>query len=85
MAREARFTSQFAVVGTDDQGEIIKRVSEIVKDDKAPVVRWMVDQVAGLENGELRPGDTVEAAAQRIAARFRPAMADAEAEPVVIV
>ena len=67
----ARYTKQFAVVGTETQGAILKGVGEIsttAAGDKAPVVRFAVDQLAGLVDGELRKGDTVEDAIARVAA-----------------
>lgn len=86
MAREAKFTSQFAVVGTDDEGECIVALAALMKDDKAPVVRAAVDLLFGLHGHYLRPGDTVEKAAQRAYEKIRPAPVAAidEGEPVVL-
>lgn len=68
---KARYTQQFAVVGTEVQGAILKAVavnSRFAAGDKAPVVRFAVDQLAGLVDGELRQGDTIQDAIDRVTA-----------------
>lgn len=79
MAREPRFTRQFSVVGTEAIGDITDGVAEALKDDKAPVIRAAVSAFYGLDSdGNLRPGDTIEAAVERVAAQMRPAVNEPE-------
>lgn len=80
MAKAKRFTEQFSLVSTPTHKEIIDVVTEAMKIDKAPIVRRAMDDLAGTVDGELRPGDTVEAAAKRVILALTPAPATA-AEP----
>lgn len=85
MARVARYTEQFAVVGTPTHRMLIVAVADRINVDKAPVVREALDWMFDLDDGELKPGDTVEAAVERIVERMRPVRSDEEDPTVAIV
>jgi hypothetical protein len=68
---DARYTEQFAVVGTATQGGAIALLKED-HIDKSETVRLAVDMLFGFEDGELVEGDTLEAAVERVRAQLRP-------------
>lgn len=70
MAREAKYTHQHAVVATKNSFDLVVAVSTKAKCDKAPVVRAALDLLFDLDDGELKPGDTFEAAVDRAIARM---------------
>lgn len=73
MARGARYTAQFSVVGTPTQVELINQISKVLVDDKAPVVRAAVNDFFGLVNDELPNGETMAEAVARGAEKVRQA------------
>jgi hypothetical protein len=69
MAQGRKYTDQFAFVGTGTQGQIVKDASERAGIDKAPIMREAFNRLVGLSaDDELEPGDTIEAATDRLVA-----------------
>jgi hypothetical protein len=66
MAKAKKYTEQFSFVGTKTAYDLQVAVAERAYIDKAPIVRAGVDRLFGLVDGELREGDTFEAAVQRV-------------------
>lgn len=69
---------QFAVVGTQVQGDIVSRIDEILgRNQKAMITRAALNVLLGLDGaGQLREGDTVESIAVRVADLLRPVPID---------
>jgi hypothetical protein len=72
MAKAKRYTEQFSFVGTSTAYELLRAVADQSYTDKAPVVREAVDMLFGLVDGELVPGDTFEAAVERVINHMQP-------------
>ncbi len=85
MAKVAKYTKQFPFVGTPTHELLIEAVGELINDNKAPIVRAGLDLLFDLNDGELKAGDTVEAAAQRVASRMRPPYAEDEMDDVAAI
>jgi len=66
MARLARFTDPHNIMVTKTTADLVLEVSERVNLDKAPVGRFALDLLFDLVDGELREGDTAEAAVNRV-------------------
>lgn len=78
MAQGKKYTEQFAFVATAAQGAIVDKAVKRAKIDKAPIMRKAFNQMVGLgENDELLPGDTIEAATDRLVAIMTQADASA--------
>jgi hypothetical protein len=75
MAKAKRYTEQFSFVGTSTAYELLRAVADQSYTDKAPVVRAGIDLLFGLADGELRPGDTFEAAVARVVNHIQPVAA----------
>lgn len=83
--KPARYTEQFPFVGTTTHRSLIEGTTVAIEDAKAPIMRFALDLLYGLDDGELRPGDTVEAAVQRVANKMRPSRRSEESEASSIV
>jgi len=72
MAKGRKYTDQFPVVLTEAQGQIVKNVVERLNVDKAPIMRRGFNILVGLgPDDELLPGDTIEAATERLTTIMR--------------
>ncbi len=78
MAKVAKYTKQFPFVGTPTHESLILAVGELINDNKAPIVRFGLDKIFDLNDGELKPGDTIEAAAKRVAEQMLPVYGSGE-------
>ncbi|HEU5487029.1 MAG TPA: hypothetical protein VFU98_19155, partial [Microlunatus sp.] len=75
MGKNARYTEQMPFVGTPDQKELVDLLEKHV-DSRALVLRAGLNLLAGLEDDQFVPGETVEEVAARVLERMdRPALA----------
>jgi hypothetical protein len=70
MARPAKYTDHQSVVNTRTSFDLVVAVAEKAQTDKAPALRTALDLLFDTEDGELKPGDTFEAAVDRAIERM---------------
>jgi hypothetical protein len=70
MARPAKYKDHQSVVNTRTSFDLVAAVAKKAQTDKAPALRTALDMLFDTEDGELKDGDTFEAAVDRAIERM---------------